>query len=351
MDSLDKKVSILINFISWMPSPIKIAVYRLLGADIGKNVKFGLGSVVAARSFKKVRIGDYSCIGSFSVIACDEIELGEDCHIGPFVWVYGGSLLWMIPRECKFKIGKVTYIGARCTINVTRDISIGDYTGIGGGTMIYTHGFQSSYIDGEPRKEAPVEIGSRVWIQPRCIILPGVSIGHNSIIGTGSVVTKDVPPDTFSVGCPSKSKSDVNKLKKSNSIADREARTLNVISDYLKSLQFLKKSNVLVKEIGGNAWSLTVKRFFGFIKTNYSILYVRVVDDNALDMINRVKDNVIFISLSTIESDYELALNKNNILWLDLTRKLVKNREGLPPMFYQFIRDYYGEGLVVVKYT
>lgn len=51
---------------------------------------------------------------------------------------------------------------------------------------------------------SPVYIGKNVWITSRCIILPGVRIGDNSIIGAGSVVTKNIPANCFAAGNPAK---------------------------------------------------------------------------------------------------------------------------------------------------
>ena len=49
---------------------------------------------------------------------------------------------------------------------------------------------------------APVEIGRDVWIGGGAIILPGVRIGDRAVIGAGSIVTRDVPPDVFAAGNP-----------------------------------------------------------------------------------------------------------------------------------------------------
>ena len=51
---------------------------------------------------------------------------------------------------------------------------------------------------------APVTIGKNVWIGRNRLIFPGVSIGNNSVIGSGSVVTKSVPPNTLVGGAPAK---------------------------------------------------------------------------------------------------------------------------------------------------
>ncbi|MDO8610502.1 MAG: DapH/DapD/GlmU-related protein [bacterium] len=49
-----------------------------------------------------------------------------------------------------------------------------------------------------------MHIGKNVWITTRCTILPGVTIGDNSIIAAGSVVTKDIPPNCLAGGNPAK---------------------------------------------------------------------------------------------------------------------------------------------------
>jgi maltose O-acetyltransferase len=51
---------------------------------------------------------------------------------------------------------------------------------------------------------APIVIGNNVWLGARTIVLPGVTIGHDSVIGAGSVVTRDVPPRTLSAGVPAR---------------------------------------------------------------------------------------------------------------------------------------------------
>ncbi len=50
----------------------------------------------------------------------------------------------------------------------------------------------------------PITIGKNVWITTRCIVLPGVTIGDNSIISAGSVVTEDIPPNCIAAGNPAK---------------------------------------------------------------------------------------------------------------------------------------------------
>ena len=61
----------------------------------------------------------------------------------------------------------------------------------------------------------PVRIGKNVWVTSRCIILPGVTIGDNSVIGAGSVVTKDIPANSMVAGNPAKA---IRKIKENRLI-------------------------------------------------------------------------------------------------------------------------------------
>ena len=57
---------------------------------------------------------------------------------------------------------------------------------------------------GKARSVQPVTIGRGVWMAPGCIVIQGVEIGENSVIGTGAVVTKSIPANCLAVGVPAK---------------------------------------------------------------------------------------------------------------------------------------------------
>lgn len=83
---------------------------------------------------------------------------------------------------------------------------IGDHVMIGPNVTIATAGHP---VQPDLRRKAiqfnqPVHIGNNVWIGANALILPGVTIGDNSVIGGGSVVTKDIPANVVAVGNPCK---------------------------------------------------------------------------------------------------------------------------------------------------
>lgn len=87
------------------------------------------------------------------------------------------------------------------------EVRIGDYTGLGPGTMIFSsnHKFEPGrpYVEQEWLEE-DVTIGRNVWVGARCVILPGVTVGDDSVVAAGSVVTKDVPAGSIVGGVPAR---------------------------------------------------------------------------------------------------------------------------------------------------
>lgn len=91
-----------------------------------------------------------------------------------------------------------------CVILDCAEVHIGEGVMCGPYVQIYTasHPLDASLRAAGPEFARPIRIGNRVWIGGGAIILPGVTIGGNTTIGAGSVVTKDIPPNVFAAGNP-----------------------------------------------------------------------------------------------------------------------------------------------------
>ncbi|MDE6326211.1 MAG: sugar O-acetyltransferase [Duncaniella sp.] len=112
------------------------------------------------------------------------------------------------PFHCDFgtniRVGDNFIANYNLTILDETDVTIGDNVFIGPNVSIYTvtHALDISQRNDGLMQARPVTIGDNVWICGNCVILPGVTIGEGSVIGAGSVVTRDIPPHTLAVGNP-----------------------------------------------------------------------------------------------------------------------------------------------------
>jgi len=109
-------------------------------------------------------------------------------------------------RMAGISIGKNTFIslGAKVDISGKDKITIGDKCEITYGCVILSHDAAVKRIDPKGKRGGPVRIGNNVFMGVNSIVLHSVTIGDNSVIGAGSVVTKDIPPNVVAVGNPAK---------------------------------------------------------------------------------------------------------------------------------------------------
>lgn len=135
-------------------------------------------------------------------------ELGEGCYIEPpFHANWGG-------RHCHF--GKFVYANFNLTLVDDTHIYVGDYTMIGPNVTIASagHPILPELREKQYQYNMPVHIGKNCWIGAGVIIVPGITVGDNSVIGAGSVVTKDIPANVVAVGNPCKVLREINEHDK-----------------------------------------------------------------------------------------------------------------------------------------
>lgn len=123
-------------------------------------------------------------------------ECGEGCYIElPFHANWGG-------RHLHF--GDFVYANFNLTVVDDGEIYVGDRVMFGPNVTIATanHPIEPGLRSKALQYNRAVHIGENVWVGANTVIVPGVSIGKNSVIGAGSVVTKDIPENVVAVGNP-----------------------------------------------------------------------------------------------------------------------------------------------------
>jgi acetyltransferase-like isoleucine patch superfamily enzyme len=137
-----------------------------------------------------------------------ELEIAAKGRVdfGRFVWL--GDRTKVRCHEGQVQIGAKTVIGQECTISAYQRVRIGEQCVIADRTMFidFDHGVveveRPIRLQGIYKRD--VEVGSNVWIGYGACILRGVSVGDNAIVGTNSVVTKDVPANAVVAGIPAR---------------------------------------------------------------------------------------------------------------------------------------------------
>lgn len=123
-------------------------------------------------------------------------EIGPECYIEPpFHSNWGGKHV---------HFGRNVYANFNLTMVDDTDIYVGDYVMFGPNVTVATagHPIEPSLRQKAMQYNMQVHIGNNVWIGANAVILPGVTIGDNTVIGAGSVVTKDIPANVVAVGNP-----------------------------------------------------------------------------------------------------------------------------------------------------
>ena len=101
-------------------------------------------------------------------------------------------------KGAEISIGNGNYLNRNTEVVAGQSVRIGRDCMIARDVLIMDT--DQHALPGQPLQIAPVVVEDRVWIGARAIILKGVHLGHDSIVGAGAIVTKSVPPNTVIVG-------------------------------------------------------------------------------------------------------------------------------------------------------
>ncbi|MBC8139513.1 MAG: sugar O-acetyltransferase [Fibrella sp.] len=143
----------------------------------------------------------------YNATAEDDVS-GREALIRELLGVVGESPYIEPPFRCDYGAnifaGNRLYINFGCVILDCAAVHFGDDAKLGPSVQIYTayHPLDAALRTAGSELAAPIRIGNRVWIGGGVILCPGVTIGDDSVIGAGSVVTRSIPPGVVAVGNP-----------------------------------------------------------------------------------------------------------------------------------------------------
>lgn len=152
---------------------------------------------VARRLCQKLNTMDRSDFEGLKKVVKELLGKSDNAWINPpFYCDYGKNI----------EVGRNLFINYNCTIIDVAKVTIGDNCQIAPGVSIYTAGHPVHPAVRNTLYEygISISIGNNVWIGGNCVICPGVHIGDNTVIGAGSVVTRDIPAWCVAAGNPCK---------------------------------------------------------------------------------------------------------------------------------------------------
>ena len=135
-------------------------------------------------------------------------EIGPNAHVHLGRWSWLGHGCKIRAHEGRVEIGAKTVLGQECTISAFQHVSIGRECIVADRVMLID--FDHGIVDVErPIREQgiykrDVRVGHNVWVGYGACFLRGVSVGDNAIVGTSSVVTRDVPQNAVVGGVPAR---------------------------------------------------------------------------------------------------------------------------------------------------
>lgn len=130
-----------------------------------------------------------------------ELILEDGCFLGERVHVdmAGGRT-----PDSRLIVGPASLIGSWVHINTCREVVLDTESAVSPGSMIFTHSFWQSVLDGYPAAFQPVRVGPKAWVGAGCQVLPGVQVGSGAVVMSNSTVVTDIPPHTLAAGVPAK---------------------------------------------------------------------------------------------------------------------------------------------------
>ncbi len=321
----------LLNYLFFFfPSFINVPLRRLLGHKIGKGSKIRIGTLIQCNS---INIGSNTTIGPFTFIKADELIIGNYTAIKSIAAISTrvinfGNYVHIAPLtiiSSEFTEFSIIHIGDHsrlfpfCWLDTGNGIYIGKHVGVGGHTLIFTHGVWPNYLNGAPVSYGPVKINNNVWLPWRVFILPNVTIEEDTIVAANSLVNKSFQKNVLIGGNPAKvlKENIFSPLEKSEKI-----KRFNVIlEDFSKYVNFKYKLNT---SLGSNE----------LILPNFKIV---------LDKTEKLANgDLLFLMNEEITESQRSDLTNKGVNILDHSKLVltIESKDKVLMNFVSFIRRY-----------
>ena len=233
-------------------------IYIGFHSKIEKNCK-----IISSGGNGELFIGDNSMIGHDSNIVLPVLKIGDYVKLNNHLLANGYN-------PCI--IGSNVWIGQNCILNATEMLTIGNGVGIGAYNSIWTHGSHGELLDGcNLFKKAPVIIEEDAWLLGSYnVVYPGVTIGKRSVIFTGSIITKNVSPNSCVGGNPAKDINMKTPMYKELTIAEKYKMMKEFMNEFVDT--YYKKYSDKLE----NGWR--IKRG----NQIYEIIFLQKTDDKSI---------------------------------------------------------------------
>lgn len=163
---------------------------------IAAGVKLLPGTVLRGKS---IRIDRRAELGPDVRIDCREVIIGEETMLRARVTAAGLQL-----PDSKLDLGRRVRVFQDTFLNPSKPLTVGDESGLGGRSLIFTHAAWQSILEGYPVEFAPITIGRNVWLPWQVFVLPGVEIGDDVTVAAGSVISRSIPGGSLAAGYPAR---------------------------------------------------------------------------------------------------------------------------------------------------
>ncbi len=168
---------------------------------VAKNARLNIGDILLLGK-ASTRVGE---IGQtrYDIPLIQIAENGTLNLLGQFALIPGGRII--VGGNATVTIGNGSFVSYDTLVICRENISIGENCAISWGCQILDTDFHSVVVDNNVKENTlPIVIEDNVWVGSKSIILKGVTVGSGSVIASGAVVTKDVPPNSLVAGNPAK---------------------------------------------------------------------------------------------------------------------------------------------------